>query len=419
MDISQVGAKLREQIHAFSGELSPRFTKPVQRFIEQMVYGIVVSKDVKLSQISRALEEPIALKKTEDRLSINLGREHLAEELMEEVARAGKRRIREETLLIIDVSEISKSHARKMEYLEKVRDGSTGEIRDGYWTINVIASTVGGKGMVPLYQSLHSSAAPGFKGENEEILKAIEVVSRESGDKGIWVGDRGTDRRKLYNPLLGNKKRFIIRLVGDRNLVFRGRLRTAEDIARGCPLSYAETIVKEGKDGEKSSHLAYGYRKVRLPGRREQLWMVVIRGFGREPLMLLTAIPLRKKRRLLWFIVEAYLTRWRIEEAIRFTKQSYNLEDVRVLTYRRLRNLIALVLVAGYFSVAYLGERLKLAILANRVMKAAKRFYGIAAFRYYAIADGIAYILRRLGKGPLCVRAVVEDTRQLTFASLL
>ena len=72
-----MGTKLREQIHAFSGELSPRFTKPVQRFIEQMVYGIVVSKDVKLSQISRALEETIAVKKTEDRLSINLGREHL------------------------------------------------------------------------------------------------------------------------------------------------------------------------------------------------------------------------------------------------------------------------------------------------------------------------------------------------------
>ena len=179
MDISQVGAKLREQIHAFSGELSPRFTKPVQRFIEQMVYGIVVSKDVKLSQISRALEETIAVKKTEDRLSINLGREHLAEELMEEVARLGKRKVREETLLIIDVSEISKSHARKMEYLEKVRDGSTGEIRDGYWTINVIASSAGGKGMVPLYQSLHSSAAPGFKGENDEILKAIKTIAAE------------------------------------------------------------------------------------------------------------------------------------------------------------------------------------------------------------------------------------------------
>ena len=39
MDISQVEAKLREQIHAFSGELSPRFTKPVQRFIEQMALG--------------------------------------------------------------------------------------------------------------------------------------------------------------------------------------------------------------------------------------------------------------------------------------------------------------------------------------------------------------------------------------------
>jgi len=419
MNVSQVGLKLREQIHAFSGELSPRFSKPVQRFVEQMVYGIVVSQDVKLSQISRALEEKIPLKKTENRLSINLNRAHLAEELLHEVAHMGKGRIREDTLLIIDVGDICKSYAKKMEYLEKVRDGSTGEIRDGYWTINVIASTAGGKNMVPLHQSLYSSAAPGFSGENDEILKAIESVSSESGGKGIWVGDRGADRKNIYNPLLSKKKRFIIRLVGDRNLVFRGRLRTAEDIARGCSLPYAETIVKEDKNKEKTYHLTYGFRKVRLPGRREQLWMVVIKGFGKAPLMLLTALPLRKKRSVLWFIVEAYLTRWRIEEAIRFTKQSYNLEDVRVLTYQRLRNLIALVLVAGYFSVVYLGTRLKLAVLASRVMKAAKRFYGIAAFRYYAIADGIAYILRRVGKGPLYMRTVIENTQQLTFIPLL
>jgi len=419
MNISQVGLKLREQIHVFSGELSPRFSKPAQRFVEQMIYGMAVSQDVKLSQISRALEEDIPLKKTENRLSINLNRENLGEELLCEVARMGKVKIRKDTLLIIDVSDICKSYAKKMEYLEKVRDGSTGEIRDGYWTINVIANDAGGKKMVPLYQSLYSSAAPGFTGENDEILRAINSVSKEIGDNGIWMGDRGNDRRKIYIPLLEKEKRFIFRCRGDRNLVFRGRLRAAEDIAQGCLLPYAETIVKEDKDTEKTYHLTYGFRKVRLPGREEQLWLVVIRGFGKEPLMLLTDIPLRKKRKILWFIVEAYLTRWRIEEAIRFIKQSYNLEDVRVRSYQRLRNLIALVLVASYFSVVYLGARLRVSVLASRVMKAAKRFYGIATFHYYAIADGIAYILRRLGKGPLYVKTVYENTQQLTFIPLL
>jgi len=37
-------------------------------------------------------------------------------------------------------------------------------------------------------------------------------------------------------------------------------------------------------------------------------------------------------RKALWWAVEAYLTRWRVEDTIRFIKQSYHLEDVRVLT---------------------------------------------------------------------------------------
>ena len=47
---------------------------PKLRFIEQMLFGIAASQDCKLSQISRALQEPISLKKTEERLS-----HHLAE----------------------------------------------------------------------------------------------------------------------------------------------------------------------------------------------------------------------------------------------------------------------------------------------------------------------------------------------------
>jgi len=48
--------------------------------------------------------------------------------------------------------------------------------------------------------------------------------------------------------------------------------------------------------------------------------------------MLLTSLPLRRNRRVLWWVVSAYWTRWRAEETIRFSKQSYQVEDIRVLT---------------------------------------------------------------------------------------
>ncbi|MFA5195652.1 MAG: hypothetical protein WC401_07620 [Bacteroidales bacterium] len=50
-----------------------------------MLYGIQASKDVKLSNISRTLQEPIPLIKTEDRLSRNLFRDDLTGEINEQL----------------------------------------------------------------------------------------------------------------------------------------------------------------------------------------------------------------------------------------------------------------------------------------------------------------------------------------------
>jgi len=100
-------------------------------------------------------------------------------------------------------------------------------------------------------------------------------------------------------------------------------------------------------------------------------------------------------------VVGGYLTRWRIEETIRFVKQSYRLEDIRVMTYRRLKNLVALVHAASYFAAVHLGEGLKLRIFARRVLKVAKRFFGVPDFHYYALADGIATILSHATIGPI------------------
>lgn len=77
-------------------------------------------------------------------------------------------------------------------------------------------------------------------------------------------------------------------------------------------------------------------------------------------------------------------------------KQSYGLENVRVLSYRRLQNLMVLALCAMYFTCVYLGDRARVRILAHRALTAGRRLFGIPDFRYYALADGIKRLLEAL-----------------------
>jgi len=70
-----------------------------------------------------------------------------------------------------------------------------------------------------------------------------------------------------------------------------------------------------------------------------------------------------------------------VEEAIRFVKQSYYLEDIRVRSYRSLKNLVALVLCSAYFAAVHLGEGSNLQALVHKVLGAAKRIFGAPAFQ--------------------------------------
>ncbi len=398
MNHRQIATKLRDQIRHFSGIFYPHFSKPRSKFIEQMIYGIQAGRDVKLSSIGRSLGEDILLKKTEERLSRHLAMKGLGQEINEVIIKHGARKVHQDTLIVIDPTDIRKPYAKSMPYLAHVRDGSTGEIANGYWACTAVACEPGKRRVIPLHQRLWSADAPDFVSENAQLLEVVDTIREATGGRGIYVMDRGGDRGKLIKPLLRNKLRFIIRLIGDRHLVFRGRNRAALDLAQESPMAYAETIVKEVKGEEKTYHIEYGFRPVTLPGTEDQLYLVVIKGFGDKPMMLLTNVTVKKTRNQLWFIVSSYLSRWLVEETIRFIKQSYHLEDIRVLNYERLKNLVALVLAAAYFSAVWLGESLKLTVLATRVAKVAKRFFGVPDFHYYALADGIAVLLSRLGR---------------------
>jgi hypothetical protein len=392
---------MRAHLEHFSGTLSAGLGKPARRFVAEALYGIAARQSVRLTEIGRALEEPIALAKTETRLSRNLGRPQLGDHMAAAVLREGARRIRERTLLILDVSEITKPYAEKMEYLARVRDGSTGEIADGYWLCQVVAVANEDTAIVPLVSTLYSQAAPDFISENAELKAAMAAVSEACDGRGVWVVDRGGDRGELYADLIAKGRSFIVRQKGDRHLRWGLRTIATARLAAACPLSHATRIVRQDNGEERAYRLDYGCRPVRLPEHLDQpLWLVVVRGLGVAPMMLLTDLPMRRHRKVLWWVVSAYLTRWRIEEAIRFVKQSYDLEDIRVLTYQRLRTMAVLVNAVAFFTAVVLGTRIKLAILATHLLTAAKRLFGIPNFRLYALADGIREICARSPRRP-------------------
>jgi hypothetical protein len=80
-----------------------------------------------LSAIVRSLEEKNSVKKRIDRLSRNLGRAALGSEISAEILAEGAGRIEEDTLLIVDPTDITKKYARKMERLATIRDASEKE----------------------------------------------------------------------------------------------------------------------------------------------------------------------------------------------------------------------------------------------------------------------------------------------------
>lgn len=152
---------------------------------------------MKLSSIARSLQEKIPLIKSEDRLSRNLAAEELAIHLAQQLAQRGSRRVGCDTVLSLDLSDVRKDYARKMEYLDQVYDGSTGEIHPGYWLCEVTAVEVRSNEIVPVYQKFYSTEAPEFRGENLELLAAVDWVGTFVGWRGIWVMDRGGDRKHL------------------------------------------------------------------------------------------------------------------------------------------------------------------------------------------------------------------------------
>jgi len=156
MHSAKIASKIREQIRRFSGEVARGLPKTAARLVGEVIYGVQSRGSVRLSEIGRALEASIPLKKVMARLSRQLNRPGLRKRVRENLLRLAAPRVGAETLLVVDLTDISKPYARKMEYLAQVRDGSTKKLANGYWCCQVVGMERGSAAVMPLDQELYS-----------------------------------------------------------------------------------------------------------------------------------------------------------------------------------------------------------------------------------------------------------------------
>lgn len=388
IDDSRISEKVKSEIERFCQIITQDLTKPKKKFVSQMLFGIQASRDIKLSNIARSLSEDIKLIKTENRLSRNAQSQDLTTHMNEDIVKRAAKRILPDTVIALDLSDIHKPFAKKMDYLADVWNGSEGRVTKGYWLLEATAADVDSEALTPLYSELYSHEANKYESENQKILRAVELISKTTEKRGIFAIDRGADRKILVGEFGKMGIKFVIRISARRNLENRNKEQEkVVSIARRirCRDRYTITIDKEGY--KENIEITLGKRtNLRLNGTDVSL--VAIRGFGKEPMLLLTNVNKEPKE-----ILEIYLTRWKCEESFRFLKQEYHLEDIRVRSYNSLRNTIALVHAVFYFLSVYLGRSLKINILLKKILEKAKRFFQIPVFKHYAIADGIYRIL--------------------------
>lgn len=333
-------------------ELVENFKLPQQKFIHKMIYGIIKSKSVIGQQVAVALNENITLKKSCDKIYRNLKRQFLNDELMISHMCKCSSEITDETPIIVDMSDIYKPCANKMEGLDKVWDGSQHKPNPGYFTLQAsFCNSNDPKDMKLLYSELFSLKEEGTS-ENEKILDFIHQSAILNGNKGIYIGDRGFDRGNLLTDMIENENSFIIR--GDkRNLLYEGKSLSYREIAKKIDLCYK---VMSKNRSFKANIVEVSLKLPNPPERKHQrkkianLYLVVAKEKGKGFVYYLCHF--RKEYsydKMIKMAIQYYGMRWGIEEIHQQIKTSFGWEKIQLLTYTSLKNMNALLWIAASF----------------------------------------------------------------------
>ena len=342
MSDNGVSKEIRRRLYAFGDGIARLFSDSRrQRFLKDMVAGLLISGHVHLSKVARAISSGDAdIHGVEKRLSTHLASEHwdmspVADELLQRSANL----VAEDTLITADLTDLAKPYARKMQGLGRVHDGSDPDkhIVSGYMVFEAYVR-VGKWQLFPLVLEPLKTYAGAPTSENVEISAHVLRIHEAVHKKGTWLLDRGFDRDELMLPWLKNQVAFVIRQRGDRHV----------RLADGRKLAITALAAELQPPAWPKRWPKAGYttcQNVWLPEAPKQALLLVVhwRRPDFEPLLLLISPQARQPaRRAEWF-VKAYGKRWGVEDATWAIKQRMTLEQFLVRSWMSIRRLLWLV----------------------------------------------------------------------------
>jgi hypothetical protein len=360
-----------EELHWFVKKMSQGYDKVRKHFVGDMITGMIRSGSCLLSSISRTVRRRDVLPHSEEkRLSYEVNSKRWRSQGMVSNQRAliGRKYVDAETVVALDLSDINKEHGQAYEHLTQVHDGSTGEIVSGYWTI--VIEAIKGKGRhLPLLMKVFTDRLEGYKSQFEEVSKSVESVVKDFGTSGLWVMDRGFDSLRNFMYFNGLKLCFLIRGYHERiveeveGVPVKLMQLIEQKTLRGVDPFYKQYVV--GSKGHRRSwqrremKIRYDYFPVcMIHGSDEEkqerarlhLYVIVIEGMGKagERSFFFTNYPLGTLADC-HRVVKKYAQRWSCEEAIRFVKQGFQLEDVRVQRYHAIQRMMEFCMVCYTF----------------------------------------------------------------------
>lgn len=388
--VQNIQGKLRQ----FVGLLAPHVSKPMGKFLRDMIRGILRVESPIVTEIARGLGEVIPLKKTIKRLDYHLRKKGLDRQISRVHLKAHKSALDRCQYLLVDLSDLQRSYSSRQEGIGQVYDGSTGQKGPGFWLCNAAGVTSDGQRIVPAYSELYSLKEEATS-ENRKILTAIDTVQGVLEKPLISVLDRGGDRSRLMRPLIQAHRPFIIRQVGDRTVYFQGNPILVEALSATVHLSHTFRVEKIHKHRPIEHTYRAGIVPVQLDQDGVMLWLMVTHRRGKGRCFFLGYLPkITDAVQALFVMFEGYGLRWKIEEIHRHVKVAYHWEAIAVEKYVKLKNLNAVFWLAISFVYARLKGIAHRLILAGGVALLLRmKLLEITGFVYYKLSKVVAMLL--------------------------